>query len=104
MELSLTSQGFCYWMLGALCNTPKEAARFTGVYKTMQCVGAAIAFRLTANHLSGMKQFISNWAIIFGALIVALPAVLRITEPTETEAKGHIMSEEDDRPGASHKA
>lgn len=32
-------QGFAYWMLGALCNTPKEAARFVGVYKSMQCVG-----------------------------------------------------------------
>lgn len=97
-------QGFAYWMLGALCNTPKEAARFVGVYKSMQCVGGAVAFRLTANHLSSMKQFISNWAIIAGALIVALPAVLKVTEPTEIEAKGLFLSEDDDRPGAKHKA
>ncbi|KLT40781.1 putative MFS transporter [Cutaneotrichosporon oleaginosum] len=96
-------QGFAYWMLGALCNTPKEAARFVGVYKSMQCVGGAVAFRLTANHLSSMKQFISNWAIVAGALIFALPAVLRVTEPTETEAKGLFVSEEDDRPGAQNK-
>lgn len=96
-------QGFAYWMLGALCNTPREAARFVGVYKSMQCVGGAVAFRLTANHLSSMKQFISNWAIIAGALVFALPAVLMVTEPTETEAKGLFTSEEDDRPGARNK-
>ncbi len=49
-------QGFTYWLLGALCNTPKEAARFVAVYKTMQSVGGAVAYRLTANHLSARKQ------------------------------------------------
>ena len=29
-------QGYTYWLLGSLCNTPKEAARFVAVYKTMQ--------------------------------------------------------------------
>lgn len=96
-------QGFAYWMLGALCNTPKEAARFVGVYKSMQCVGGAIAFRLTANHLSERKQFISNWAIVAGALVCALPAVLKVTEPTEMEARGEFLSQEEDRPGARTK-
>ena len=26
-------QGYTYWLLGALCNTPKEAARYVAVYK-----------------------------------------------------------------------
>lgn len=49
-------QGFTYWLLGALCNTPKEAARYVAVYKTMQSAGGAVAYRLTANHLSNRKQ------------------------------------------------
>ena len=49
-------QGYTYWLLGALCNIPKEAARFVAVYKTMQCVGGAVAYRLTANHLGRRKQ------------------------------------------------
>jgi hypothetical protein len=49
-------QGYTYWLLGALCNIPKEAARFVAVYKTMQCVGGAVAYRLTANHLAPRKQ------------------------------------------------
>lgn len=90
-------------MLGALCNTPKEAARFVGLYKCLQCVGGAIAFRLTASHISPLKQFISNWVVFAAALVLALPAVLRVTEPTEMEARGEFLSEEDDRPGRKHK-
>lgn len=96
-------QGFAYWLLGSLCNTPKEAARFVGVYKSMQCVGGAVAYRLTANHLASRKQFISNWVIIAAALVFALPAVLKVTEPTDMEKRGEFLSDEDDAPGAKHK-
>lgn len=96
-------QGFAYWMLGALCNTPKEAARYVGVYKSLQCVGGAVAFRLTANHLAPMKQFTFNWAMTGAALLVALPAVIMVTEPTEMEARGEFLSQEEDLPGAKTK-
>lgn len=49
-------QGLTYWLLGALCNTPKEAARYVAVYKSFQSVGGAVAYRLTANHLASRKQ------------------------------------------------
>lgn len=26
-------QSLSYWLLGALCNTPKEAARYVAIYK-----------------------------------------------------------------------
>ncbi|ORY31999.1 major facilitator superfamily domain-containing protein [Naematelia encephala] len=97
-------QGYTYWLLGALCNTPKEAARFVAVYKTMQSVGGAVAYRLTANHLAARKQFISNWCVIAICLVVALPTVLYITEPTIQEAMGDFVDEEEDHPGAKRKA
>jgi hypothetical protein len=134
-------QGYTYWILGALCNTPKEAARYVAVYKTMQSVGGAVAYRLTANHLSARKQyvapivltlhphpsvhrmvnihttpsqcpiavtdpcprFISNWCVIAVCLVIALPAVIKITEPTEQEARGDYVSEAEDQPGARRK-
>jgi hypothetical protein len=95
-------QGYTYWLLGALCDTPAQAARFVAVYKTMQSVGGAVAYRLTANHLSARKQcvlravtaarlsltracsrFISNWCVVAAALVIALPAVLRIDKAAD---------------------
>lgn len=76
-------QGLAYWLLGAMCDSPRDAARLVAVYKSMQCVGGAVAFRLTASHVAPMRQFAANWAVVVGALLAALPAVLRITEPEE---------------------
>lgn len=90
-------QGFAYWLLGAMCDRPRDAARFVGVYKSLQCVGGAIAFRLTASHVSAMRQFAANWGVIGGALLCALPAVFRITEPKpELEDEGEFASRYDE--------
>lgn len=62
-----------------------------------------MAYRLTANHLSGRKQFISNWCVIAIMLVVALRTVLATTEPTAQEAAGDFLTEEEDRPGAKNK-
>ncbi|KAK8864115.1 hypothetical protein IAR55_001361 [Kwoniella newhampshirensis] len=81
-------QSLSYWLLGAMCSTPTHAGKLVAIYKVSQSVGAAIAYQLTTDNLSPRKQFISNWALIAGTLLVALPAVLKITEPTEEEAAG----------------
>jgi hypothetical protein len=76
-----------YWMLGAMCSTPELAGKLVAVYKgepfllslpckaevrpVTQSVGAAIAYQLTTDNLSGRKQYISNWALIAGSLVVA---------------------------------
>ena len=71
--------------------------------KTMQSVGGAVAYRLTANHLGARQQFISNWCVIAICLVVGLPTALKITEPTAQEAAGDYIAEEEDRPGARAK-
>jgi len=81
-------QSLSYWLLGAMCSTPAHAGKLVAIYKVSQSVGAAIAYQLTTDNLSARKQFISNWALIAITLVVALPAVLKITEPTEEEALG----------------
>ena len=37
------------------------------------------------------------------SLVCALPTILKITEPTEQEAMGDFLAEDEDRPGARHK-
>jgi len=81
-------QGLSYWLLGAMCSTPQQAGKLVAIYKVSQSVGAAIAYQLTVDNLNGRKQYISNWCIIAATLLVALPAVLRISEPTDEEAHG----------------
>ena len=62
---------YAYWLLGAMCSTPEMAAKLVAVYKVTQGVGSAIAYQLTADNVSGRKQFISNWALIAGSLVLA---------------------------------
>lgn len=51
-------------------------------------VGASIAYKLTADNVSDRVQFASNWALIAGSLVIAIPAVLLIKEPTAEELAG----------------
>ncbi|KAK4687426.1 hypothetical protein P7C73_g2694, partial [Tremellales sp. Uapishka_1] len=53
--------------------------------------------------LAFQNWFISNWCVIAICLVVALPAILKITEPTEQEARGDYLVEEEDHPGAVYK-
>ncbi|ORY24451.1 hypothetical protein BCR39DRAFT_581746 [Naematelia encephala] len=64
-------QGLSYWLLGAMCSTPELGGKLVAVYKVSQSVGAAIAYQLTTDNLNGRKQYISNWCIIAGTLLVA---------------------------------
>jgi hypothetical protein len=50
-----------------------------------------------------LARFISNWCVIAICLVIALPAVIKITEPTEQEARGDYVSEAEDQPGARRK-
>lgn len=54
-----------------MCSTPELGGKLVAVYKVSQSVGAAIAYQLTTDNLSGRKQFISNWCIIAITLVVA---------------------------------
>ena len=57
----------------------------------------------TERRKTDQARFISNWCVIAICLVVALPTVLAITEPTPQEALGDFLREDEDRPGAKNK-
>lgn len=69
-------QTYSYWIMGALTNDTREAARFVGFYKAVQNAGAASAYQIDANRVSFLVQLIVNWALLtlgcFSAYLVAL--------------------------------
>jgi len=50
-----------------------------------------------------LVRFISNWCVIAICLVCALPTILAITEPTEQEAAGDFLTEDEDAPGKQRK-
>jgi len=72
-----------YWMMGAMSNDPAKLAHFTGLYKSIQSAGGAIAWRLDATKTPYMTIFISTWVLLAAGLICALPMLyLRVNEHT----------------------
>ncbi|KAG6874334.1 hypothetical protein C0992_007884 [Termitomyces sp. T32_za158] len=80
------SKGYCYWLMAALANSPEEAAKYVGLYKTIQAVGGAVAWRINALNYKAITQLIINWALLGASLVIAIPTVLTITpSPTANE-------------------
>lgn len=69
-------QGFCYWMIGVLAKTPAEGGILVGTYKTLQCVGGAMSFRINALNVAPKSQLAMNWGLTGGTLLIALPCML----------------------------
>lgn len=72
-------QSFCYWLIGALSNSPTVSAILVGGYKTFQAVGAAMAWRIDALKVAPMTQFSMDWGLCMGALVLVLPTVMAVT-------------------------
>lgn len=69
-------QGFCYWMIGTIAKSPVEGGIIVGTYKTCQCVGGAMAWRVNALGVAPKSQLAMNWGLTCGTLIIALPCVI----------------------------
>lgn len=74
--------------MGALSNSGRRSANYVGFYKGLQSAGAAIMWSLDANGLSFMNEFISNWALLGGSIIIAAPVIF-------IKIKDHVTVEED---------
>ncbi|CAM6092097.1 unnamed protein product [Calypogeia fissa] len=57
-------QTYCYWLMGAMTNDSRKAARFVGFYKAVQNAGAALAGQLDAHKVSYLIQFLINWTLV----------------------------------------
>jgi len=75
-----------YWYMGALTNSGRRTANYIGLYKGIQSAGSAVMWSLDSNKMSFMAEFISNWVLLAGSLLVALPVVfMRVTDHSSLE-------------------
>ncbi|PLN81276.1 major facilitator superfamily domain-containing protein [Aspergillus taichungensis] len=81
-------QGYVYWLMGALGNSGRKLANLAGFYKGLQSAGAAVMWSLDRDKLPFMNEFISNWVLLCGSLIVAAPVIF-------FKIKDHVSVEED---------
>ena len=83
-------QAYCYWLMGAQSHSPVINAVIVGTYSALKPAGGAMAWRVNAEGYSAMTQFIMNWAMTIGSLMVAVPAVLSLKTkaPLEMEVDG----------------
>ena len=76
--------------MGAISNNSRKLANFAGFYKGIQSAGGAITWRLDGTGIPFMSMFASDWALLAGSLVVALPVMLmkiRDTVPIEEDLK-----------------
>lgn len=77
--------------MGALANSGRKLANLAGFYKGLQSAGAAVAFSIDYHEASYMTEFATNWGLLAGSLVIAIPVVfMRIKDhvPIEEDLKG----------------
>ena len=99
-----------YWYMGALTNNGRKLANFAGFYKGIQSAGGAVTWRLDDLKIPYMNMFASNWGLLAGSLVIALPVILlkvqdsvslekdvEFTDETVAEVapKAHVLSAHD---------
>jgi len=83
-----------YWFMGALTNNSRKLANFAGFYKGIQSAGGAITWRLDDTKIPFMNMFASNWGLLAGSLVVALPVILWKVEDTVAIEKDIAFTDE----------
>lgn len=83
-----------YWFMGALTNNGRKLANFAGFYKGIQSAGGAITWRLDDLKIPYMNMFASNWGLLAGSLLVALPVILLKVEDTVSLEKDVAFTDE----------
>ncbi|KAG9191625.1 MFS general substrate transporter [Alternaria panax] len=83
-----------YWFMGALTNNSRKLANFAGFYKGIQSAGGAITWRLDDTKIAYMTMFASNWGLLAGSLLIALPVILWKVEDTVAIEKDVAFTDE----------
>jgi len=76
--------------MGALSNSGRRAANFTGFYKGIQSAGAAVFWRLDGLKKPYNTMFGASWGLLAGALVFAAPVIwmkIKDTVPLEEDLK-----------------
>jgi hypothetical protein len=80
--------------MGSLTNNGRKLANFAGFYKGIQSAGGAITWRLDDIGIPYMNMFASNWGLLAGSLLVALPVILWKVEDTVSLEKDVAFTDE----------
>jgi len=80
--------------MGALTNNSRKLANFAGFYKGIQSAGGAITWRLDDIKISYMTMFATNWGLLAGSLIIALPVIIWKVEDTVAVEKDLAFTDE----------
>ncbi|KAH8732290.1 major facilitator superfamily domain-containing protein [Phaeosphaeriaceae sp. PMI808] len=83
-----------YWFMGALTNNGRKLANFAGFYKGIQSAGGAITWAMDERKISFMNMFASNWGLLAGSMLVALPVILWKVEDTVPLEKDIAFTDE----------
>ncbi|KAF2867574.1 major facilitator superfamily domain-containing protein [Massariosphaeria phaeospora] len=83
-----------YWYMGALTNNGRKLANFAGFYKGIQSAGGAITWALDDNKIPYMSMLASNWGLLVGSLVIALPVILWKVEDTVSLEKDVAFTDE----------
>ncbi|KAJ2522379.1 hypothetical protein GGI11_001751 [Coemansia sp. RSA 2049] len=93
-------QSFAYWLIGTMTNDAQMLARYAGLYKGIQSIGAVVAWQLDAQEVRLMAQLIVNWVLFNLALPCTLFVAMRIKahsyECMEISADGAYDDADDD--------
>ncbi|CCA69390.1 hypothetical protein PIIN_03290 [Serendipita indica DSM 11827] len=84
-----------YWMMGAMSNDPAKLAYFTGLYKSIQSAGGAVAWRADGLKVPYMNLFISTWVLLAAGLVFALP-MLHLRVKNHTDLEDEVIARMDD--------
>jgi hypothetical protein len=80
--------------MGAMTNNGRKLANFAGFYKGIQSAGSAVTWKLDDNKIPYMSMFASNWALLAGSLVLALPVILWKVEDTVSLDKDIVFTDE----------
>jgi hypothetical protein len=80
--------------MGSLTNNGRKLANFAGFYKGIQSAGSAITWRLDDVGVPYMNIFASNWALLGGSLLIALPVILWKVEDSVSLEKDLAFTDE----------
>lgn len=88
-----------YWFMGALAdNSPTASvADFAGFFKSLQSVGAAIAWRANNVKSPFVVDLVVTWAILAGSLLCAAPMLISKIKDVDEEGEGRLVDGDAER-------
>ncbi|KAH3902417.1 related to DUF895 domain membrane protein [Saccharomycodes ludwigii] len=75
-------QCYSYWIMGALTNSSRKCAIYTGYYKGLQSAGAAISWAIDNMNKPYQTMFGTSWGLLAGSMVIAFPVLFYKVEET----------------------